>query len=243
MAWFPFCQIVEEVPCGLGKGRLECFLLPANREPLGPPVCNVAPQALPFSFGLALLGCDEVGAEDRRGVRRAKPQPGFSEAVGTFISWYAFMARGKSDSEAATFVVGEPVSNKGVDADDSHLARLDVEVEEHISCGFVVDDDSDVTVSSARGDVFKRGFDGTHFRVERGGSWAPSVVVIPGIGFENCKGVGCLMVAVVISAVSIYNGTVRRLVHLMDLFLQVLYPCLEGLGAFFWRRSVDDDAA
>ena len=52
MARVPLRHIVEEVACGLREGWLEGFLLPANGEPLGPPVCGIFPEALPLGPGI-----------------------------------------------------------------------------------------------------------------------------------------------------------------------------------------------
>ncbi|KAF8709759.1 hypothetical protein AX14_013473 [Amanita brunnescens Koide BX004] len=100
MAWVPLCHIVEEVLRGFREGGLEGFLLPTNGEPLGPPVCGIFPEALPFALGIASLFGYEMGAEDARGVRRAMPQSDLGELVGSFVSEEDFLHRQRTEDDS-----------------------------------------------------------------------------------------------------------------------------------------------
>ena len=104
MAWFPLRHIVEEVVGGFCEGWFEDLLLPANGEPLGPPVHGFLPEALPFTLGVTLLLDYEMGAEDARGVRRAKPQSDLGEFIGTFIADDALVAWCEADGERLMLV-------------------------------------------------------------------------------------------------------------------------------------------
>ena len=53
VACLPFRHVVKEIAGVLGEGRFECFLLSADGEPLGPPVCGILPALLPFVLGAA----------------------------------------------------------------------------------------------------------------------------------------------------------------------------------------------
>ena len=55
VACFPFRHVVKEIAGVFCEGRLEDFLLSANREPLGPPVRGVLPALLPIVLGVALV--------------------------------------------------------------------------------------------------------------------------------------------------------------------------------------------
>ena len=48
MACFPFGQIMEKVAGVFGERRLKALLLPADGEPLGPPVRVIAEALLPL---------------------------------------------------------------------------------------------------------------------------------------------------------------------------------------------------
>ena len=53
VACIPFRHIVKEVAGVFCEGWFEDLLLSANREPLGPPVCDIFPALLPFVLGTA----------------------------------------------------------------------------------------------------------------------------------------------------------------------------------------------
>ena len=55
VACFPFRQVVKEVAGVFCEGRLEYFLLSANREPLGPPVRGIPPALLPVVLSAMLM--------------------------------------------------------------------------------------------------------------------------------------------------------------------------------------------
>ena len=55
VACIPFRHVVKEVAGVLCEGGLENFLLSANWEPLGPPVCSILPAPLPIVLGAALV--------------------------------------------------------------------------------------------------------------------------------------------------------------------------------------------
>jgi hypothetical protein len=61
-ACVPARHIVEEVPGCFGAAGFEDFLLPANGEPLGAPVCSIFEQSCPFVGLFTLVVVNEVGA-------------------------------------------------------------------------------------------------------------------------------------------------------------------------------------
>ena len=73
MAWVPLCRIVEKVAGRLGEGRLENFLFPVDGEPLGPPVCGILPETLPFVLSIVFLLGYKMGVEDARGFVGQSP--------------------------------------------------------------------------------------------------------------------------------------------------------------------------
>ena len=118
VAGIPFRHIVKEIARVFCEGGLENLFLSANWEPLGPPVCSILPAPLPIMLGAAPVLRKEVRSKDLRGVRRAKPQPGFGELVRSLVTGDALVAWGKPDSEGALWVFREPCVEEHVDSYD-----------------------------------------------------------------------------------------------------------------------------
>ena len=70
-ACIPVGHSVKEVAGGLGTAGLKDLLLSAHGEPLGAPVRSILEKARPIVGLFAPVAVDEMGMQDRRGLRRA----------------------------------------------------------------------------------------------------------------------------------------------------------------------------
>ena len=120
--------------------------------------------------------------------------------------------------------------------DDGHLTGLDAKVEEGVGGCFIVDDEGDFLVGSARDGVFKGAFYGVNFGVKGGCRRAPTVGFVPGglaAGSVRVR-VSRSVVRVVICSVCVDDYPIRLLLQPLKVLLQVFHPRLKCLGKFLW---------
>ena len=108
-ACIPVGHIVKEVAGGLGTAGFECLFLSAHGEPLGAPVRSILEKARPVVGLFASVAIDEMGAQDRGGLRRAFLQSSLGKGVGALVAFDAAMARGEAYMEFTVAVGREPV--------------------------------------------------------------------------------------------------------------------------------------
>ena len=108
-ACIPMGHIVKEVAGSLGTAGFEDLLLSAHGEPLGAPVRSILEKVHPIVGLFASVAIDEMGAQDRGGLRRAFLQSSLGKGVGALVAFDAAMARGEAYVEFTVAVGREPV--------------------------------------------------------------------------------------------------------------------------------------